>query len=83
MVKALGERWRYIHLFGVPALILGVVHTVLLGSHYLGATAWTIANKVLSGSVISTTLVVLLRLLWLWSLPFLKPFYTPPIRAKE
>ncbi len=84
MVKALGDRWRYIHLLGVPALILGVAHTVLVGSHYLGATEWTTPNKVLSGCVIAATLVVLvMRLPWLWSLPFLKPFYTPPIRAKE
>lgn len=83
MVKILGDRWRYIHLLGVSALILGVVHTMLIGSHYLGATKWTIANKVLSGSVIAATLVVLLHRPWLWSLPFLKPLYTPPIRAKE
>jgi DMSO/TMAO reductase YedYZ heme-binding membrane subunit len=84
MVKSLGDRWRYIHLLGVPALILGVVHTVLVGSHYLGATEWTIANKVLSGCVIAVTVAVLVtRLPWLWSLPFLKPFYTPPIRTKE
>jgi len=84
MVKALGDRWRYIHLLSVPALILGVAHTVLVGSHYLGATEWTTTNKVLSGCVIAATLIVLMmRLPWLWSLPFLKPFYTPPIRVKE
>ncbi|XHX76282.1 MAG: sulfite exporter TauE/SafE family protein [Stenomitos frigidus ULC029] len=84
MVKALGDRWRYIHLLSVPALILCVVHTVLIGSHYLGATEWTITNKVLSGCVIAATIAVfVMRLPWLWSLPFLKPFYTPPIRAKE
>ena len=84
MVKSLGDRWRYIHLLGVPALILGVVHTVLVGSHYLGATEWTIANKVLSGCVIAVTVAVLvMRLPWLWSLPFLKPFYTSSIRTKE
>ncbi|XGW00569.1 MAG: sulfite exporter TauE/SafE family protein [Leptolyngbya sp. BL-A-14] len=84
MVKALGDRWRYIHLLGVPALILGVVHTVLVGSHYLGATEWTIANKMLSGCVITATLIVLImRLSWLWSLPFLKPFYTPPMHRKD
>ncbi len=84
MVNRLGKYWRHIHLLSVPALILGVSHTLLMGSHYLGATDWTTANTVLSGVLIAATLsVLLLRLSWFWSLPFLKPFYAPPHRAKE
>ncbi len=32
----LGKFWRKIHLLSLPALILGVLHTIYLGSHYLG-----------------------------------------------
>ncbi|MEL6352781.1 MAG: sulfite exporter TauE/SafE family protein [Cyanobacteria bacterium J06627_28] len=42
--KALGSRWRKIHLLGVPALYLTAVHVVLVGSHYLGALALTWRN---------------------------------------
>lgn len=43
--KALGKWWRQIHLLSVPALILAIIHTVLLGSHYLGALQLTIQNR--------------------------------------
>jgi len=36
----LGKRWR-LHLLGVPALLLSGIHTVLIGSHYLGELEWT------------------------------------------
>jgi uncharacterized protein len=84
MVKTLGQYWRYIHLLSVPALILCVAHTILIGSHYLGATEWTTANKVLSGCVLAATVGVLcMRLPWLWSIPFLKPFHVLPVRTKD
>ncbi|PSB27365.1 sulfite exporter TauE/SafE family protein [Stenomitos frigidus] len=84
MVKTLGQYWRYIHLLSVPALILCVAHTVIIGSHYLGATQWTTANKVLSGCVVAATVGVLcMRPSWLWSIPFLKPFHVSPIRTKD
>jgi uncharacterized protein len=39
MVKSLGDRWRQIHLLTVPAFILVVIHTFMLGSSYFGAIA--------------------------------------------
>lgn len=39
--QALGNRWRQIHLLTVPAFILAIFHTILLGSHYLGALELT------------------------------------------
>jgi uncharacterized protein len=35
--RALGNRWRSLHLLGVPALLLAVAHTLLLGARYWGA----------------------------------------------
>jgi uncharacterized protein len=37
MVRWLGGRWRRLHLLGIPALILTAIHSLLLGSSYLGA----------------------------------------------
>jgi uncharacterized protein len=37
MVRWLGARWRRLHLLGIPALILTAIHSLLLGSSYLGA----------------------------------------------
>lgn len=36
MMIALGHYWRQIHLLSIPALLLGVIHTIWLGSNYLG-----------------------------------------------
>jgi uncharacterized protein len=36
MMIALGQYWRQIHLLSIPALLLGVIHTIWLGSNYLG-----------------------------------------------
>jgi len=43
--KALGQRWRQIHLLSVPALCLSTIHAVMTGSHYLGSLELTWANK--------------------------------------
>jgi uncharacterized protein len=37
MVRWLGTGWRRLHLLGIPALILTAIHSLLLGSSYLGA----------------------------------------------
>lgn len=43
--QTLGQRWRKIHLLTVPAMILAVAHTVLLGSNYLGDFQLNLDNK--------------------------------------
>jgi len=43
--KSLGKLWRQIHLLSVPALLLATLHTVLIGSHYLGSLQSTWENK--------------------------------------
>ncbi len=77
--KSLGKRWRQIHLLGVPALLLAAVHTVLIGSHYLGQLEWTWHNQVRSAIAgILVIGVLLLRWRWLWSIFSLEKFYSPP-----
>ncbi|MBD2450153.1 sulfite exporter TauE/SafE family protein [Nostoc sp. FACHB-152] len=59
--KSWGKHWRQIHLLSLPALILSVFHTMLIGSHYLGSqTTWgnNLATVVLG---IATLGVLLLR----------------------
>jgi DMSO/TMAO reductase YedYZ heme-binding membrane subunit len=48
MVKKLGKAWRYVHLLSVPALILASVHTIAIGSNYLGAMEWNPKNWILT-----------------------------------
>jgi uncharacterized protein len=43
--KSLGENWRKIHLLTVPALLFAVIHTILIGSHYLGSSRFTWLNQ--------------------------------------
>ncbi len=77
--KALGNRWRQIHLLGVPALLLAGIHTVLIGSHYLGNVEWTWGNEfraVIVGIIVFGVLLVRSRSFW--SLLSLERFYVPP-----
>jgi uncharacterized protein len=77
--KSLGKRWRQIHLLGVPALLLSAIHTVLIGSHYLGSLQSNWGNKlaaVLMGIVTLSVLLVRSRLFW--SKLTLEKFYVPP-----
>ncbi|NMG05491.1 sulfite exporter TauE/SafE family protein [Brasilonema sp. UFV-L1] len=77
--KFLGKRWRAIHLFSVPALLLSVIHAVIIGSHYLGSFQSSWRHKlaaVLLGIV--TLLVLLVRWRFFWSMLSLQQFYVPP-----
>ncbi|MEE3715656.1 sulfite exporter TauE/SafE family protein [Tumidithrix elongata RA019] len=79
MALKLGKYWRYLHLLTVPALILAVIHTLLIGSHYLGSLEWTGTNitlSILCGSV--ALLILLLRFRITWKLAFLEKFYVAP-----
>jgi hypothetical protein len=60
--------WRWVHGLAVPSLLLAVIHTILMGSRYLGNLDWTAANKSQAGLLLLVTLgVFLLRSRWLWS----------------
>jgi uncharacterized protein len=48
MVNKLGKTWRYVHLLSVPALVLASIHTIVIGSNYLGAVEWTPKNWILT-----------------------------------
>lgn len=77
--KALGTRWRHIHLLSIPALVLAAIHTVLIGSHYLGDFEGTWENKVMVAIASFLVIAVLLiRLPQFWSLVSLQKFYLPP-----
>lgn len=77
----LGKRWRQIHLLGVPALLLTAIHSVLIGSHYLGGLEGTWANKLQVVLLTGVTLgVLLVRSRCFWSLLSVEKFYVPPIK---
>jgi uncharacterized protein len=76
MIKALGPWWRRIHLLTIPALILGVIHTLLLGSYYLGE--WSVSWQQWFAVVVLSSLTLgalLIRLRWFWSLLSLERLY--------
>lgn len=61
MMSKLGKAWRYVHLLSVPALILAAVHTIAIGSNYLGAMAWAPENWILTilcGAITVGTLLI-------------------------
>ncbi|MGB5961351.1 MAG: sulfite exporter TauE/SafE family protein [Coleofasciculaceae cyanobacterium] len=77
--KALGKNWRLIHLLSVPALVLATLHTVLIGSHYLGELVWNWDNVMRSAiAFLITALVLLIRFPLVWSLLSLQKFYVAP-----
>ncbi len=57
--KALGQLWRKIHLLCVPALILAISHTILLGSHYLGELQWSWENLLRTFLIVAIVVFVL------------------------
>jgi len=72
----LGRWWRYLHLLAVPALLLCAIHSILIGSHYLGGFEWTMVNKLLTGLLAIITLSVLLvRSRATWCILSLERFY--------
>jgi uncharacterized protein len=84
MEKKLGNHWRRLHLLAVPALILCTVHTLLVGSRYLGSLQWGLTACLLSfGLVCLTVGVLLVRLPWLWALLSLQNYYASPSRRSK
>ncbi len=77
--KALGDRWRQIHLLSVPALLLAAIHTALIGSHYLGQLQGTWLNQLWTAVLaIIVVGVLLVRSRWVWALLSFEKFYPPP-----
>ncbi|MDX2231838.1 MAG: sulfite exporter TauE/SafE family protein [Leptolyngbyaceae cyanobacterium bins.349] len=83
MQRRLGDRWRILHLLSIPAFLLAVLHTLLLGSDFLGALEWSWTNIVATGSLGTIAIAILLiRQPWVWSLLSLEKWYVPPIQRK-
>lgn len=81
--KQLGKSWRSLHLLVLPIFVLAVVHTLFLGSHFLGNFDSTSAHYLAAiGLGAIALLVLLLRLRWFWSLLSLQQFYGLPIQTK-
>jgi uncharacterized protein len=79
----LGKRWRQIHLLSVPAFLLCAIHTVLIGSHYLGGFEWKLHNQLLTAVLaVVVVLVLLVRSRLFWSLLSLENFYVSPVKQK-
>ncbi len=62
--QILGSSWRKVHLLTVPALILVAIHTIFLGSHYLGELDFTWHNQARAIAISLVTCSVLF-LRWL------------------
>ncbi|WP_121970625.1 sulfite exporter TauE/SafE family protein [Leptolyngbya sp. BC1307] len=76
--KALGNRWRKLHLLSVPALLLAAGHTILVGSQYWGAVVtWQNQGRV-AGLLTAVGLVFAVRSRSIWSLLSVKKHYAPP-----
>ena len=56
----LGKYWRLLHLLTIPALILGAIHTIFIGSHYWGGLQANLPQQV--RVVVLGILVVLILL---------------------
>ncbi|MGB3405792.1 MAG: sulfite exporter TauE/SafE family protein [Microcoleaceae cyanobacterium] len=76
MQRRLGKYWRSLHLLTVPALLLGSLHIIFSGSHYLGGFELTALNRWRVAILIVITLgVLLVRSRLVWSLLSLEKFY--------
>jgi uncharacterized protein len=76
----MGQKWwRWVHWLAVPALALGVAHTILMGSRYLGNLEWTIANQLQTVMLLGVTLgVFLVRSRFIWSILSVERYYGAP-----
>lgn len=76
--KRLGRSWRSLHLLGVPALGLGIVHCILAGSSYLGSLQRQGVPLLLSLMwVLALALVLAVRTPVVWRLLKLGRWYAP------
>ncbi|MBF2028832.1 MAG: sulfite exporter TauE/SafE family protein [Oscillatoriales cyanobacterium C42_A2020_001] len=83
MQRWLGDRWRLLHLLSIPAFLLAVLHTILLGSEFLGALEWSWMNWLATGILSAIALLTLLiRYPWFWSLLSLEKYHVAPLKSK-
>jgi uncharacterized protein len=81
--KILGKRWRQIHLLSIPTLVLATIHTIMIGSHYLGSLRLTDFNKLASVLLVIITLgVLIVRNRFFWSMLSLEKFYVPLSKSR-
>ena len=84
LVKVMGNYWRRVHLLTIPALILAVVHTIVLGSHYLGSLVADGSHRISIILLLIALLGVLgVRSRWVWSLLLLERFYVPVFKSNQ
>lgn len=77
--KRLSKWWRQLHLLSVPVFVLAVIHTILLGTNYLGSFDSSVGNWLAaSGLGAIALLTLLIRWKWFWSLFSLERFYASP-----
>ena len=77
--KKLAKSWRKIHLLTVPALILAIAHTVLIGSHYLGNLQSSFDSRLRTILIVFVGVVVLLvRSPLFWTIIGRKKSFVPP-----
>lgn len=80
--RYLGPRWRMLHLLSIPALVLASIHSVMVGSSFLGSLQLTWLNYTLAILLsVSVVGVLLVRSPWFWSLLSIKQFYALPHSA--
>lgn len=78
-VRALGHRWRSLHLLTVPALLLATGHALCNGSNYLGNLQLDTSNWLRAAGLVGlVAIALLLRQPQTWTLLSLKNHYTPP-----
>jgi uncharacterized protein len=71
--------WRWVHWLAIPALVLGAVHTILMGSRYLGNLDWTMANQLHAVILLGVTLgVFLVRSRFIWAILSVERYYGAP-----
>jgi uncharacterized protein len=83
MMRALGTIWHRIHGLTVPIFGLAVIHTLWVGSNYLGALQ-PAGNNYLAASILGglTLSSLLIRQKWIWSLFTFEKFYKPIRQVK-
>ena len=80
--KRLGYGWRKLHLLSIPALVFCAVHSILIGSGYLGSGQMVWSHQGQTILLVSGVIgVLLVRSRWVWSLFSLERFYVPPTKS--